>query len=108
MESCKNMREIGRRNPEQTIPARWAATTDQEFTTALRIEVNRKKGVIAELAATIAAVNAGVDRINVEERDARVSSVVVVVTVSDRIHLARVMRRLRAIPNVITMQRTHQ
>ena len=108
MESCKNMREIGRRKPEQTIPARWAATTDQEFTTALRIEVNRKKGVIAELAATIAAVNAGVDRINVEERDARVSSVVVVVTVSDRIHLARVMRRLRAVPNVITMRRTHQ
>ena len=108
METCKNMREIGRRNPEQTIPARWAATTEQEFTTALRIEVNRKKGVIAELAATIAAVNAGVDRINVEERDARVSSVVVVVTVSDRIHLARVMRRLRAIPSVITMRRTHQ
>ena len=108
METCKNMREIGRRNPEQTIPARWAAMTDQEFTTALRIEVNRKQGVIAELAATIAAVNAGVDRINVEERDARVSSVVVVITVSDRIHLARVMRRLRAIPSVITMRRTHQ
>ena len=108
MESCKNMREIRRRNPEQTIPARWAATTDQEFTTALRIEVNRKKGVIAELAATVAAVNAGVERINVEERDARVSSVVVVVSVSDRVHLARVMRRLRAIPNVITMRRTHQ
>ena len=108
METCKNMREIRRRNPEQTIPARWAATSDQEFTTALRIEVNRRQGVIAELAATIAAVNAGLDRINVEERDARVSSVVVVATVSDRIHLARVMRRLRAIPNVITMRRTHQ
>ena len=108
MDSCKNVREISRRNPEQTIPARWAATTDQEFTTALRIEVNRKQGVIAELAATIAAVEAGVDRINVEERDARVSSVVVVATVSDRIHLARVMRRLRSIPNVITMRRTHQ
>ena len=108
MESCKNVREINRRNPEQTIPARWAATVNQEFTTALRIEVNRKQGVIAELAATIAAVEAGVDRINVEERDARVSSVVVVATVSDRIHLARVMRRLRSIPNVITMRRTHQ
>ncbi len=108
MESCKNLRDISRRHPEQTIPARWAATTDQEFTTALRIEVNRKKGVIAELAATIAAVDAGVDRINVEERDARVSSVVVVVTVSDRIHLARVMRRLRGIGSVLTMRRTHQ
>ena len=108
MESCKNMREINRRNPEQTIPARWAGTAHQEFTTALRIEANRKKGVIAELAATIAAVDAGVDRINVEERDARVSSVVVVVTVSDRIHLARVMRRLRGIGSVLTMRRTHQ
>ena len=108
MESCNDMRVIQRRKPEQTIPARWAGTTNQEFTTALRIEVNRKKGVIAELAATIASVDAGVDRINVEERDARVSSVVVVVTVSDRIHLARVMRRLRGIASVITMRRTNQ
>ena len=108
MESCNDMRVIHRRKPEQTIPARWAGTTNQEFTTALRIEVNRKKGVIAELAATIASVEAGVDRINVEERDARVSSVVVVVTVSDRIHLARVMRRLRGIASVLTMRRTNQ
>ncbi len=105
IESCNNMTEIRRRSPEQIIPARWTAPSDAEFTTTLRIDVNRKKGVIAELAATIADVDAGVDRINVEERDARVSSVVVVVSVQNRNHLARVMRRLRAIPNVLRMSR---
>jgi (p)ppGpp synthase/HD superfamily hydrolase len=105
IESCNNMTEIRRRSPEQIIPARWTAPSDAEFTTTLRIDVNRKKGVIAELAATIADVDAGVDRINVEERDARVSSVVVVVSVQNRNHLARVMRRLRAIPNVLRMGR---
>ena len=105
IESCNNMTEIRRRSPEQIIPARWTAPSDAEFTTTLRIDVNRKKGVIAELAATIADVDAGVDRINVEERDARVSSVVVVVSVQNRNHLARVMRRLRAIPNVLRMRR---
>jgi guanosine-3',5'-bis(diphosphate) 3'-pyrophosphohydrolase len=105
IESCNNMTEIRRRSPEQIIPARWTAPSDAEFTTTLRIDVNRKKGVIAELAATIADVDAGVDRINVEERDARVSCVVVVVSVQNRNHLARVMRRLRAIPNVLRMSR---
>ncbi len=105
IESCNNMTEIRRRSPEQIIPARWTGSTDAEFTTTLRIDVNRKKGVIAELAAIIADVDAGVDRINVEERDARVSSVIVVVSVLNRDHLARVMRRLRAIPNVLRMNR---
>ena len=107
-EACRNLADVRRRNPEQIIPARWAETKGQEFGTALRIEVNRKKGVIAELAATIAAANAGVDRINVEERDARVSAVLVEVGVADRDHLAHVMGRLRRIPNVLKMARSHR
>ena len=106
--SCKNMADIRRRNPEQSIPTRWAETDGREFSTALRIEVNRKKGVIAELAATIAAANAGVDRINVEEREAQVSAVKVEIGVANRDHLARVVRRLRRIPNVLKMTRTNQ
>ncbi|MDP6375117.1 MAG: bifunctional (p)ppGpp synthetase/guanosine-3',5'-bis(diphosphate) 3'-pyrophosphohydrolase [Pseudomonadales bacterium] len=106
IETCKNINEMRRRAPNQIIPARWTSVKDAEYLTALRIEVSRKKGIIAELAATVAGVGAGLDRINVDERDAAVSSVIVEVGVHDRDHLARVMRRLRAIPSVLTIART--
>ena len=104
-ETCKNLTKVRRQNPEQIIPARWTPTADSEFLTPLRIDVNRRKGIIADLAASVAAADAGVEEINVAERNAHTSSVSVVVGVNDRNHLARVMRRLRVIPSVLGMAR---
>ncbi len=104
-ETCKTITRARRRKPEQFIPARWTQTADSEFLTLLRIDVNRRKGIIADLAASVAAADAGVEEINVAERNAHTSSVSVVVGVNDRNHLARVMRRLRVIPSVLTMAR---
>ncbi|MCZ6620006.1 MAG: RelA/SpoT family protein [Gammaproteobacteria bacterium] len=105
VESCPNMTEIRRRHDNKgIIPAHWA-TTGGEFLTTLRIEVNRKKGIIAELAATLHEADAGVENIHVEERNAQVSSVIVTLSVSDRNHLARGIRRLRTISSVLTITR---
>ena len=73
--------------------------------TTLRIEVNRKKGIIAELAAAVTGADGGVENIHVEERSAEVTSVIVTVSVKDRTRLARVMRKLRAIPSVLSITR---
>ena len=107
VETCPNMVEVRRRRTAQVeiIPAHWAATKNSEFLTTLRIEVNRKKGVIAELAATIADTDAGVENIHVEERNAELTSVIVRLSVHDRQHLARVIRRLRNILSVLSINR---
>ena len=77
VETCPNMVEIRRRRgAKEIIPAHWAATKDNEFLTTLRLQVSRHKGIIAELASTIAEVDAGVENIHVEERSADVTSVV--------------------------------
>jgi guanosine-3',5'-bis(diphosphate) 3'-pyrophosphohydrolase len=106
IETCRNIADIRRRAPREIIPARWTNTTVGEFVTHLRIDVERKKGVIAEIASAIAEADAGVERISVEERNAQLTSVVVEVALTDRAHLARVMRRLRNIANVISINRT--
>ena len=105
-QTCKNLVNLRRQSPEQIIPARWTRTANSEFLTSLRIEVDRRKGIIADLATAVADVDAGVEEINVTERNARTSSVFVVVGVHNRDHLARVMRRLKAIPSVLTMARS--
>ena len=106
VETCPNMVEIRRRHgTQEIIPAHWAATRDAEFLTTLRLQVNRRKGIIAELAGTIAEVDAGVENIHVEERNAQLTTVIARVSVRDRSHLARAIRRLRNLPSVISIAR---
>jgi GTP diphosphokinase / guanosine-3',5'-bis(diphosphate) 3'-diphosphatase len=106
VETCPNMVEIRRRRGgRDIIPAHWAANTKDEFLTFLRIDVHRKKGIIASIAAAVAEADAGVEAINVEERNAEVTSVSLDVSVKNRTHLAKVLRRLRATGNVVAINR---
>ena len=54
-----------------------------------------------KLANVIAEVDAGVENISVEERSAEVTSVIARLSVRDRTHLAKAIRRLRNLPGVI-------
>jgi guanosine-3',5'-bis(diphosphate) 3'-pyrophosphohydrolase len=105
IETCPNINEMRRRESRAIIPARWTSTTEGEFLTTLRVNVSRRKGILAEIAAEITAMDAGVDNISVEERSAEVSTLVIGLSVRNRSHLARVMRRLRSIPAVINLAR---
>ena len=106
IEACNNMAEIRRRTPHEIIPARWTSTTSGEFLTTLRINVLRRNGVVAEIAAEVTAADAGVDAITVDERNAEASTLVIGVTVRSRSHLARLMRRLRNVAVVINLARS--
>ena len=105
IETCPNISEIRRRAAREIIPARWTTTTDGEFLTTLKVDVNRRKGILAEIAAEVTAADAGMDNIKVEERNAKVSTMVLGVIVKDRTHLARLMRRLRNVGAVLNLAR---
>jgi len=106
IETCRNMAEIRRRRGgRDIIPAHWADDMQSEFTTALRIDVKRRKGVIARLATAVAEADAGVDSVGVTERNAEVSSISLQVSVRNRTHLAQVMRRLRTLPGIVAISR---
>ena len=105
LEVCRNLAELRERN-EALIPVRWAAEVDGEYSVELRVEVEARKGVIAELAAEITDADANIERINTAERNAHLSTVVIALLVRDRVHLARIMRRLRRLTPVIGLART--
>ena len=69
--------------------------------------LNRRKGIVAEIAAEVAAADAGVDNISVKERNAEISTLIIGTTVRNRSHLARLMRKLRNIASVITLSRAN-
>ena len=108
VESCSNIHELRRRNSRDLISARWAERAEGEFDTTLAIAVQRRKGVVATLAAAVNAVDAGIDNITVHERSADLASVRLALSVTDSDHLARVCQRLLAIPAVQRVDRAGQ
>ena len=94
IETCNNVAELRRRNPREIIPSRWSTPTQGEFETTLDVGVNRRKGVVAELANAVNGADAGINNITVDERTADLSSIRLEVSVRDKDHLERVRQRL--------------
>ena len=108
IESCPNINEFRKRASREIIPARWTSKTEGEFQTALRVNVSRRKGILAQIASEISDAEAGLEAINTEERNAEVSTLDITLTVKSRSHLARVVRRLRNEIAVINISRKGQ
>nr|WP_167812643.1 RelA/SpoT family protein [Marinobacter daqiaonensis] len=89
----------------QLTHLKWAKDITDEFSVELRVELERQRGVIAEVASAVAKADGNIERINVEEQNARLSVVSLVVHVNGRKHLARVMRRVRNIRAVTHISR---
>lgn len=98
-DNCKNVADI-RNQPDKCIPLSWAKDIAGEFSVDLRIELVHQRGLIALLAATISEANANIEKISVDERDGRMSIVQLSISLGDRVHLARVMRKLRSLAGV--------
>ncbi|WP_375176672.1 RelA/SpoT family protein [Marinobacter mobilis] len=84
---------------------KWAKDITDEFSVELRVEMERQRGVIAEIASAVAMADGNIERINVEEQNARFGVVSLVVHVNGRRHLARVMRRVKNIRAVTHIHR---
>ncbi|MEX0605009.1 MAG: RelA/SpoT family protein [Marinobacter sp.] len=103
-DTCTRLPDAGEAR-ERLTHLKWAKDITDEFSVELRVELERQRGVIAEVANAVAVADGNIERINVEEQNARLSIVSLVVHVNGRRHLARVMRRVRNIKAVTHISR---
>lgn len=104
-DNCKNMLVELKNNPEKCIALGWDDKVAQEFSASLRLELMNKKGVLATLATNLSEFGSNIETINMAEKDASLTVINVNISVRDRVHLARIMRRLRSLPNIVRLQR---
>lgn len=101
---CTECRNIGylRDNPEKTIYLEWSdpENNEEEFVVGLQLEVESQRGIIANLATAAAQMGANLLKIDSGERDGQLCSVQMELTVFNRVHLARVIRKLRSLTSV--------
>ncbi len=103
-DNCKNVTSY-KKSPEKWIEVEWEQNITSDFSVELRLDVINKRGVLATIAAAISATDTNIETINTSERDGNTTIVYLLLNVRDRAHLARVMRRLRTLPEALRLAR---
>lgn len=102
--NCGNLSNF-RKHPEKWLSVSWEEDVDREFSSQIQVDTVNKTGVLAEVAATIADSDSNIEQVSVTNRHEDCTELTFVLTVNDRKHLARIMRNVRNMPNVIRVQR---
>tara|TARA_R110002072_G_scaffold48681_1_gene133028 strand:- start:43423 stop:45570 length:2148 start_codon:yes stop_codon:yes gene_type:complete len=98
-QTCKNIAEY-RNHQEKWVQVEWEANIDREFQVMIRLNSSNQRGVLANVAATIADAGANIEKVEMMERDDRYADQRFIIDVKDRIHLANVIRKIKAIKSV--------
>ncbi len=104
-QSCRNVGEF-RNQPEKWIDVQWAKDIKANFAAEIKIDVTNQRGALATIAALIADEGANIENLQMTERDEPYVEFTFVLTVRDRLHLARLIRRLRAVEHVARVVRS--
>jgi len=102
--TCGNLINF-RKQPDKWITVSWEKTVDREFSSQIHVDTQNKPGVLAQVAATIADCGSNIEQVSVLGRHEDCSVLSFLLQVHDRNHLARIMRNVRKMPNVIRVAR---
>jgi guanosine-3',5'-bis(diphosphate) 3'-pyrophosphohydrolase len=91
---CPNVAEF-RKSPERCVAIEWDRDVQGDYRAELRIEVINRPGVLATVAAAIAAADSNIENVEYVERDAAAATLLFAMEVKNRKHLADVIRRVR-------------
>ena len=101
---CANVVEY-RKSPERWVSIGWDRQVSGDFQVMLRVEVENRPGVLAQVAAAIAQADSNIDSVEYLDRDKNIAVIRFGIEVSDRTHLADVIRRVRRLVAVHGVQR---
>ncbi len=101
---CLQVRHY-REDPDKWVDVTWAAQLDKLFEVGIRVIVANQRGVLAKVASAIASEGSDIDNVRMEEEADTYTSLYFTVSVQNRLHLARLMRVLRGLHEVVRILR---
>ncbi len=104
-DNCGNIAQELKDNPDKCLTLSWSQRIDREFQVELRVHLENKRGLLATLATQITETDANIESITLHEKDARHSIIQLNILVSNRVHLAKTIKRLRNLQGVSRVQR---
>jgi RelA/SpoT family (p)ppGpp synthetase len=101
---CHNVAKF-QKHPDRWLDVTWEKEISGVFQVEIRVESRNKQGTLASVASAISEMNANIDKVSLEEREGDFSAMNFIIEVRDRVHLAKVMRKIHAQEFVIRISR---
>jgi GTP pyrophosphokinase len=93
-------------DPERRIDVEWDKATDASpYTVRLRISVEDRRGILADVSARIAGVNTNIKDFEATVGEDHRGSIRMTVEIADVKHLERVMKSIRTVDGVLAVER---
>jgi GTP diphosphokinase / guanosine-3',5'-bis(diphosphate) 3'-diphosphatase len=104
-ETCANVTDY-RKHPENWLPVNWQASDGRFFDAEIRVEAANRMGLLAAVSAAISGTRTNITSVNFQHDESETATMTFMIEVSDREHLARVIRTVRRMSDVMRVVRT--
>ena len=93
-------------DPERRIDVVWGKADEvSSFTVCLTIQVEDRRGILADVTGAIADVNINVRKVEASTNEDQHGRISITMDISDLKHLQRVSKVVRAVPGVVDVER---
>ncbi len=101
--NCKNMNDPQHNDRKQYV--QWSEHVEGEFLAGIRVQVANQRGALARMAAIISDMSSNIEQVSQSEKGGLITTNEFIISVRNRVHLARIMKKLRALPEVNKISR---
>ena len=94
---CKHVKA----RPEDWVPLTWADQVQGDYLAEIRVKAQNQRGLLARVTTEIAEAGSSIENVQIPDRGGGEGlEMRFLITVRDRVHLARVIRRIRRLDSV--------
>ena len=105
--TCKTVANY-RNHPDRWIDVDWEEGIEKFFPVEIKATVVNRRGVLATIATHIAEFECNIENVHMDDRDGQNSVLHFTLLVHDRGHLARIIRRVRGLSDVLRINRVRR
>ena len=105
---CPSLARMRALKPERVLQVEWAVDSDDGLVVQISVDALDRRGLVRDVTDVLALERLSIEAMTTTtDRDAGTAHVLVTVSVIDLDQLARILRRLGAVPNVTHARRVH-
>ena len=105
---CPSISARGRGERAKWVDVEWERDSGKLFEAAIKVETENRRGVLAKVAAEIAEAGSNIQHVTMDDEHGVYTSLYFTLQVASRVHLARIIRALRHIPEVVRISRVRE
>jgi GTP diphosphokinase / guanosine-3',5'-bis(diphosphate) 3'-diphosphatase len=92
--------------PQDWVPLAWSDNVQGDYLAELRVKAENRRGLLARVTTEIAEAESSIENVQMPDRaGGEAIEMRFIVTVKSRVHLARVLRRVRQVEGVESVRR---